>query len=200
MSNPMARGIARLVIVLVAWLGLFGHAAAANIAVRIEVMSDADIFIAVGDVYPQPLRFRVVRADTGIPVAGATVYVFVNLSFCIPLAPAACESDAAGYYGSFDTPEGDIEAVLTSDASGIVTTPLFRAGETPSTHEIVAATLGSDPLYASASTHRGRVIVHQVARPLPGLKTIPALGVGGLSLLSVCILASLRLRGKTASR
>ncbi len=115
----------------------------ADVPVTVQILSAPGVVLKVGHLLREPMRFRVVRTSDAVPLPNVNLEVLVDVRLCIPLDPN-CQEDPPGLYGHFETAGSPLSVMLVTDANGVATTPLFRAGSVSGRYEIAAAVYRMD--------------------------------------------------------
>lgn len=143
----------------------------------------------------EPFSAKIADAE-GNPVAGVTVWFFVNFPLCAPLRP--CDLPPASLYGHFTDAKQSVVAI--SDQNGVVTSPLFTAGSSPGSYQIAIQAgaadgenlkiLGPNFVYLSAFVN--------VSQNDPGnaLLMAPVLSNWMLVFLSACMLFCVKIHSR----
>ncbi len=163
------------------------------ISVRIETVSGQPQTLVVGSVASQPFVAQVVRTADSTPVPGVRVLVFPNISFCIPLDPN-CQAPPIELYGEFEPP---FEGSLTTDAQGLITTPLFRAGSLAGQYDVAAMIDASQGGFVAAPGQQTALFrVTQTAGTGTSAWPVPGPGIALIMLLALATMggALLQLR------
>jgi hypothetical protein len=170
------------------------HAGSNYVPIRIELLSAPEIFVQAGELHPEPPRFRVTHADSGLPVAGMTFFVHVNVWYCI--VPFQCPDWDISQFGTFEgaSLNEPRDLVLAPDADGVVTALPLRGGIGNNAYTIGISPVDLRSPWALVVGSRPEVRVNQVATTSTAARTVPSLSFAGLALLGVLVLATARRR------
>lgn len=165
--------------------------AANHVPIRIEVLSAPAIDVREGALHPEPPRYRITHADSGLPVAGGRFFVSIGVIQCD--YPGSCEESDPAHFGTFEgaDPDEPRDLVRIADADGIVTALPLRAGRGTNVYPIFISPAQEPPPWIEVVGGEPRILVSQhLAAPI---RSIPAAGGIGPWLLALA-LASLALR------
>ncbi len=189
---------------LIATIALFCALPAAAEPVRLVLLSPPAQVAASGDLLSSPLLVRVERAS-GEPISGVQLSFTANAIVCQdpPLPGVPCPTSE--WYGDFEgaPPATPNTIVVTSDADGVATTPLFRVGTPPS--EWLPFGFEMFPYASAQTTANGFTItLDDAVHPIGGLlaaatdvvimgggaAAIPVLDRGGVVVLALLLAAA----------
>lgn len=158
-------------------------------SVRVELLTARNITVEAGRIHQDPIRFRVVRVDTGAPVAGVHVYMSMAILQCLPLLE--CDFPPPAWYGYWEEAEdpASYDARYTdayTDARGEVTTPRLIGGSNRWWYEINFSVSALEP-YNEVYDNRPLLLVDQVSAAPVAPRAVPGSSPVALALAALAM-------------